>query len=300
VPALKRVVDYVHSQSSHLSMQLAHAGRKASKVAPWLIAVRGQWITTHPSVGGWPDRIVGPSPTKWSDSYETPNELTKEGIKEIVDAFGISAKLAVEAGIDSLEIHAAHGYLLSSFLSGAVNKRTDEYGGSFENRTRILFETIESVRKNIPESMPLFVRVSGSDWLDKSKFPDAWEVEDTIRLSKLLYASGVDMLDVSGGGNHPEQVIAMFSETQITMAANVRTALNQEGGDAAKLLVSAVGQIKDGKSAEAILQSGGADIITCGRAFLEDPGFVLHCAEELGVPIKWPNQYSRRHIKTRY
>jgi 2,4-dienoyl-CoA reductase-like NADH-dependent reductase (Old Yellow Enzyme family) len=257
-------------------------------------------MIAQPSVGGWPDRIVGPSPIQWNSSYPTPNELSKEGIKEIVDAFGKSAKLAVGAGVDSLEIHAAHGYLLNSFLSGAINKRTDEYGGSFENRTRMLFETIASIRKNISESVPLFVRVSGSDWLDKSKFPDAWDVEDTIRLAKMLYASGVDLLDVSAGGNHPEQVIAMFSETQIKMAAEVRKALHEEGGDAAKLLVSAVGQIKDGKSAEAILQSGGADIITCGRAFLEDPGFVLHCAEELGVPIKWPNQYLRRHVKARW
>jgi 2,4-dienoyl-CoA reductase-like NADH-dependent reductase (Old Yellow Enzyme family) len=245
-------------------------------------------------IGGWPDAVVGPSPIAWDPNYALPHELSRQEVRDVTNAFAAAAKRAVRAGVDSVEIHAAHGYLLNSFLSGASNHRTDEYGGSFEGRTRIVFETIEAVRAVIPSAMPLFLRVSSTDWLDEKKYPTAWGVADTIRLAKLLYVRGVDLLDCSSGGNHPEQNIQPHNEYQIEIAGQVKKALREEEGEAGKLLIGAVGGVGDGKWANKIVADGMADVVLAARAFLRSSEFTLTCADELGVKVQWPLQYLRR------
>jgi 2,4-dienoyl-CoA reductase-like NADH-dependent reductase (Old Yellow Enzyme family) len=292
--SLRRIATYFHSQGKHLSLQLAHAGRKASVVAPWLGHERGKSIMATKAIGGWPDKVVGPSPIPWSDHLATPIEMSKEDIKDVVQAFAVAATRCVRAGVDSLEIHAAHGYLIHSFLSGASNTRTDEYGGSFGNRIRILMETVDAIRKVIPKDMPLFVRISATDWLDKKEFPTAWDVEDSIALAKLLYVRGVDLLDVSSGGNHEKQKVAPHNEYQVEIAERIKKELLAEGGEAAKLLISAVGGIADGVWANKILEEKGIDCVRAARAFLRNPGFAVECAEQLGVTVEWPTQYHRR------
>lgn len=297
IAPLARIATYLHSQGKHLSLQLGHAGRKASTVAPWLDHERGKSILATRVIGGWPDEVVGPSAIPWSRNLATPREMSKAEIRSTVDAFAAAATRCVKAGVDSLELHAAHGYLIHQFLSGVSNTRTDEYGGSFENRIRLLLETINAVRAVIPASMPLFVRISATDWLDKQEYPDAWDVEDTIKLAKLLYPRGVDLLDVSSGGNHEKQMIAPHNEYQVEIAQRVKKELVQAGGEAAKLLVSAVGGIGDGVWANKCLEEKGLDAVFAARAFLRDAGFAATCAEELGVQIQWPKQYLRKGRK---
>ncbi|KAI5846800.1 NADH:flavin oxidoreductase/NADH oxidase [Tricharina praecox] len=293
IASLARVATYIHSQSKHFSVQLAHAGRKASTVAPWLDHERGKSILATPQIGGWPSSVVGASPIRWSADHALPRELTTAEIAAVVAAFAAAAVRCVKAGVDSLQIHAAHGYLVHSFMSGASNTRTDAYGGAFENRVRILLEIVDAVREVIPSSMPLMVRVSGTDWLPEEKYPTAWTLEDTVRLAKQLYAHGVDLLDVSSGGNHENQQISPHNTYQVQMAEKVKAALLAEGGEPAKLLVSAVGAIADGVWANKIVAEMGVDAVFVARAFLRDPNFVLRCAEELGVRVQPPLQYLR-------
>lgn len=244
------------------------------------------------SNGGWEDSVYGPSEEPWDEHHAVPHALTVEGIQRVVAAFKETARRAVEAGVDTIQIHSAHGYLLHSFLSGAINKRTDNYGGSFENRTRLLWEIIAAVREVIPETMPLQVRVSGTDWLDAEKYPEAWEIEQTVRLAKELEKDGrVDLLDVSSGGNHKDQQIVGFGSYQIDLAEKVSQAL----GEKRRLVVTAVGGIAGGAQAEEVLQKGQADAVCIGRAFLREPSFVGRCARELGVEtdVKVINQYHR-------
>ncbi|KAF8503175.1 FMN-linked oxidoreductase [Gautieria morchelliformis] len=265
IEPLKRIVDFAHSQSQKICIQLAHAGRKASTVAPWLHT----GATASPLANGWPDDVA----------------LTKEGIKEIVAAFVHAAQRAMRAGIDLIEIHNAHGYLLFSFCSPASNKRTDEYGGSFENRIRFTLEVVDAIRATIPSDMPLLLRISATDWLEES-LPDtpSWRLGDTVKLAKILSTRGVDFLDVSSGGNHPKQKVRGGPAYQAPFAAAVKEQL----GD--KLLVGSVGSIKDGKLAESLLQNGMTDVTLVGRQFQRRPGLVWDWADELGVKIKVANQ----------
>lgn len=198
---LKRIVDFAHSQGQKIGIQLAHAGRKASTVAPWLSAgaVAGE------DVGGWPGTVYGPSSIPWNEQHAPVKALTLDEINGVTEAWAAAVRRAVQVGFDLIEIHNAHGYLLHSFLSPVSNTRTDEYGGSFENRTRLTREIVEITRKNMPESMPLFLRISGTDYLEAQADMESWRVEDTVKLAPTLAELGVDLLDVSGGGNHPKQ-----------------------------------------------------------------------------------------------
>ncbi|KAF7986396.1 hypothetical protein HWV62_35442 [Athelia sp. TMB] len=278
IAPLKAIVDFAHSQNQKIGIQLAHAGRKASTIAPWLSG----GVTATESVGGWPDNVQGPSAIPWGEGYPNPKEASVEYIKSVVEAFAASAKRAIEAGIDVIEIHNAHGYLAQSFLSPVSNKRTDQYGGSFENRTRFTLELVDAVRAAIPKDTPLFLRISASDWLEES-LPNepSWTAEDTVRLAPILAEHGVDFLDVSSAGNHPKQKIKGYGAGpyQTHFAAAVKEAV----GD--KLIVGAVGGIKSGKVAQEILEKGQADVAIVGRWFQKDPALVWTFAEELGVDI---------------
>ncbi|RDL29922.1 uncharacterized protein BP5553_10549 [Venustampulla echinocandica] len=311
IAPIRRVADFVHSQGQKLGIQLAHAGRKASTVAPWL-ADRGKSVVATKDVNGWPDDVVAPSAIVWGDGYVPPKEMTENDIKDIVDGFRDSAKRAVQAGVDVIEIHAAHGYLLCSFLSPISNRRTDKYGGSFENRIRMLLEVIQAVREAIPIGMPLLVRVSATEWME-SQAPESWDVESTIRLAKLLPGLGVDLLDVSSGGNNPAQQIEMHTDFQTGIAGRIRTELFKSG--IRDLLIGAVGMITEAEVAKSIVEAGKAvevdqtieiideqdavakaDIVLVARQFLREPEWVLRVAHTLGVDVQWPNQYGRAKL----
>ncbi|KAG6886943.1 hypothetical protein C0995_003027, partial [Termitomyces sp. Mi166 len=279
---LAEIVEFAHSQGQKIGIQLAHAGRKASTIAPWI----GDQ-TASVEVGGWPDDVWGPSTIPYSDQYPKPRELSKEGIKRVVDAFVAAAKRALKAGFDVIEIHNAHGYLLQSFLSPISNKRTDEYGGSFENRTRLTLEIVDAVRAVIPDNMPLFLRISATDRLDEVMPNEpSWRSEDTTRFAPILHAHGVDFLDVSTGGNHPKQKVKGGPAYQAPFSHDVKKALD----DSSKLVVGCVGAITDGHTAQGVLDKGQADVIFVGRNFIKNPGTVWTFAEDLGVEIKVANQ----------
>ncbi|KAJ3541213.1 hypothetical protein NM208_g4714 [Fusarium decemcellulare] len=266
IEPLKRIVEFAHGQNQKIAVQLAHAGRKASCVSPWL---SGNAVAVE-EVGGWPNEILGPSAISQEEGVNpVPKALTKEDIEELKIAFAEAAKRAVKAGFDAIEVHSAHGYLLHQFLSPVSNQRTDEYGGSFENRSRLLLEVVESIRGVIPEAVPLFVRISATDWFEfdsalKQEFPESWTVDQSVPLVSLLADRGVDLVDVH-------------------FAQEIKKAV----GD--KILVSAVGGIKTGALAEDALQSG-LDTVMAGRWFQQNPGLVAAFATELGVKIKMANQ----------
>ncbi|KAI0671006.1 FMN-linked oxidoreductase [Trametes maxima] len=281
IEPLQRIVQFAHSQSQKIAIQLAHAGRKASTVAPWLDA--GALATEV--VGGWPEDVVAPSAIPYNENFPKPKELDKAGIKRIVAAFVAAAQRALRAGFDVIEIHNAHGYLLDSFISPVANKRTDEYGGSFENRVRLTLEIVDAVRAVIPPSMPLFLRISATDWLEES-LPNepSWRSGDTVRLAGILAEHGVDFLDVSTGGLHPAQKIKGGPAYQAPFAEAVKRA----HGD--KILVGSVGVITDGKTAQGVLDKGQADVVLVGRQFQKNPGTVWAFAEDLGVTLTQAHQ----------
>ncbi|OCH92583.1 FMN-linked oxidoreductase [Obba rivulosa] len=285
VAPLQKLVDFAHAQNQKVGVQLAHAGRKASTVAPWLSAEHG----ASAAVGGWPHDVYAPSAVAYNPenpAYPVPKALTTQGIRELVGAFAGAARRAVEAGVDAVEIHGAHGYLIHEFVSPVTNKRTDEYGGSFENRTRFAVEVVDAVRAVIPSDMPLFFRVSASDWLEEVA-PDepSWRIEDTIRLGEILAEHGVDLYDVSSGGLERRQKILFKAPTY---QAHFSEAVKKQLGD--KILVSAVGGITSGSVAQQVLEEGQADLIFVGRQFLRDHQTVWTFARDLEVEIRLPNQ----------
>ncbi|KAF5379008.1 hypothetical protein D9615_006057 [Tricholomella constricta] len=292
---LAAIVEFAHSQGQKIGIQLAHAGRKASTSAPWIDGDE----TAFAAAGGWPEDVWGPSDVPFDETYPRPKALTKEGIRRVVQAFVDAARRAVEAGVDVVEIHNAHGYLLHSFLSPVSNKRTDEYGGSFENRTRLTVEIVDAVRAAIPEDMPLFLRISATDWLE-DVFPNepSWRSEDTVKLAPLLHAHGIDFLDVSTGGNHPDQKISGGPAYQAPFAHDVKKALDP----ASKLIVGSVGSITNGHVAQGVLDKGQADAVLVGRQFQKNPGTVWAFAEDLGIEIQLANQlrwgFKGRGVKT--
>lgn len=243
-------------------------------MAPWLS--RGE--TAVEEVNGWPDNVYAPSALSFSDAFPNPKAMTKEDIKNLKTDFVASVKRAIKAGFDVIEIHNAHGYLLHEFLSPVSNKRTDEYGGSWENRTRLTLEIVEAVRATIPEDMPLFLRISATDWLDEQKkeFPESWTVQDTVKLAPLLAERGVDLLDVSSGGIHPSQHIHAGPGYQAPFA----NAVKEKVGNS--LLVASVGSITNGPQAQKLLEEG-LDAVLVGRYFQRNPGLVWAFADELGV-----------------
>lgn len=278
---LKQHVQFAHSQGQHIAIQLAHAGRKASTVAPWLSPA----ATATRDVGGWPDDVVAPSAIRFDENYPQPRALTIEEIEQIKLDFMAAAKRAIKTGFDALEIHSAHGYLLHSFLSPVTNHRTDQYGGSFENRARLLLEITDGFRAVMPEDMPLVVRVSATDWLEdvEGYGADSWKLSDTVRLAELLAKRGVDVIDVSSGGNHPQQKIKPGPGYQAPFAKAVKRAV----GDS--MLVGTVGSITNGQQAEDLLVGGKdeddtpLDIVSAGRMFQKNPGLVWAWADDVRI-----------------
>ncbi|KAF7592211.1 hypothetical protein BBP40_000482 [Aspergillus hancockii] len=284
---LKRITEFAHSQNQKIAIQLAHAGRKGSAVAPWL---SGNAMAVK-EVGGWPDEIVAPSAIPQEEGINTvPKALTGKDIAALKKDFGEAAKRAVKANFDAIEIHAAHGYLLHQFLSPVSNQRTDEYGGSFENRVRLVLEVVEEIRAVIPATMPLLVRISATDWFEfddsfKEEFPESWTIAQSVQLAPLLADRGVDLVDVSSGGVHAKSAIAIKATPayQVHFAQEIKKAV----GD--KLLISAVGGIKTGALAEEVVQSG-IDAVQAGRWFQQNPGLVRAFANELGVKVRMATQ----------
>ncbi|KAF7940414.1 uncharacterized protein EAE98_000541 [Botrytis deweyae] len=294
IAPLRRIVQFAHSQGQKIGIQLAHAGRKASTVAPWLSMSRGPAAPTKNVNGyendgftpahGWPDNVMAPSAIAYKDKNIIPHEMTRDDIKSLVNAFGDATKRAIEAGFDAIEIHGAHGYLLHQFLSPASNKRTDDYGGSFENRTRVVVEIVDLTRQIMPKDMPLFFRVSGSEWLEHLAPEPSWDIQESIKLAKILATRGVDVLDVSSGGNDPRQKIKGGPGYQAPFARQIKLAV----GDS--LLVGTVGSITSGVQANDLLKDNGLDMIFIGRMFQKNPGLVWTFADELDVDTKVANQ----------
>jgi len=274
IEPLARIVRYIHEQGSVAGMQLAHAGRKASTYRPW----DGNGAILEKD-GGWND-VVAPSALRFTDSYPMPKELSIDAIKNITSAFAAAARRACEAGFRVIEIHAAHGYLLHEFLSPLSNHRADAYGGSFENRTRLLRETVAAVRKSWPERAPLFVRISATDWVE-----GGWDIEQSVELARQLKELGVDLMDCSSGGNVPR--------AQIPVGPGYQTAFADQIRREAKILTGAVGMITSPIQAEQIVTTGQADAVIIAREFLRDPYWPLRAARELGQSVSWPVQYLR-------
>jgi 2,4-dienoyl-CoA reductase-like NADH-dependent reductase (Old Yellow Enzyme family) len=271
---LRRIAAFVHSQGACAGMQLAHAGRKAStssgfQPGPALVP---------PSAGGW--QPVAPSAVAFSPDYAVPVALDPDGIRVVVEAFAQAARRAREAGFDFVEIHAAHGYLLHQFLSPLANRRSDEYGGSFENRVRLTLEVVDAVRREWPEHLPLFVRISATDWAE-----GGWNPDDSVKLARLMRARGVDLVDVSSGGLVPGVKIPLEPGYQVSFAGRIR----REAGVA----TAAVGLITKPEQANAIIAEGEADLVLLARAEIRDPYWPLHAAAALGQTVSWPVQYLR-------
>lgn len=268
IPGVKAVADFIHAQNSLVGMQLAHAGRKASTVSPWVASrFKKPSVRADAEAGGWAENVVGPSggeaftwdalsSTDPDGGFWAPRELSQADIDELVQAWVDAAVRSVKAGVDVIEIHGAHGYLLHQFLSPVTNQRTDRYGGSFENRTRLLIDIVKALRAAIPETMPLFLRLSATEWLEETEVGKkfgSWDVASTIELAKIVSELGVDFLDVSSGGNHPEQRINMFrsSDYQTKIAAQIRKELRAAGS---KMLIGAVGLITEAEQARGIVE----------------------------------------------
>jgi 2,4-dienoyl-CoA reductase-like NADH-dependent reductase (Old Yellow Enzyme family) len=279
IAMLARIVEFLHGQGAHAGIQLAHAGRKASMQRPW----DGERLLS-PEEGGWAN-VKAPSAIAFNPTYMKPHELDVAGIGEVSRAFAGSAGRAIAAGFDVIELHAAHGYLLHEFLSPLSNQRTDEYGGSFENRIRMLVETVGRVRAVMPEGMPLFVRISATDWT-----AGGWDEAQSVVLAKILQGHGVDLIDCSSGGNVSGATIPTGPGYQVPFAEQIRA----EAG----IATGAVGQITQAVQAEAIVASGQADLVFLARQMLRDPYWPLHAAEELGVAMTWPPQYLRAGHRT--
>jgi len=273
VAAWSRVARFIRGQGAAAGIQLAHAGRKASTDAPWRGG--GPLDAGH---GGWTP--VAPSAIPFDEGYPTPVALDANGIAKVIEDFRAAAQRAREAGFEVIEIHGAHGYLIHQFLSPLSNTRTDQYGGSLENRARLLREIIAAVRENWPAPMPLWVRLSATDWAQ-----GGWDIGECVQLARLLRADGVDVIDCSSGGTVPHPKIPVGPGFQVPFAARIR----REAG----IPTSTVGLITEPRQAEEILQRGDADVIEMAREFLRDPYFPRRAAKELGESIRAPEQYER-------
>ncbi|MFF8810045.1 NADH:flavin oxidoreductase/NADH oxidase [Streptomyces omiyaensis] len=269
---LRRIASFVKAQGSVPGIQIAHAGRKASTQRPWL--GRGPAAAEE----AW--QPVGPSPVAFADGYPVPTELTEDGIREVVGQFAAAARRALAAGFEVVEVHGAHGYLIGEFLSPHSNHRTDAYGGSFENRTRLALEVVDAVRAVWPEELPVFFRISATDWLEEA----GWTPDETVRFAALLREHGVDLLDVSTGGNASTARIPVAPGYQVPFAARVKA----ETG----LPVAAVGLITEPRQAEKILADDEADAVLLGRELLRDASWPRRAARELEGTAFTPPQYA--------
>jgi len=298
IAPLKRIVDFVHGQGGTIGIQLAHAGRKASTYAMFVQPRRDADKSLPKSEvataeeNGWPDNVVGPSDIPFSDAYPKPKPLTKEGIQNVVDAFGAATERCKKIGFDFIEIHGAHGYLISSFVSPLSNKRIDEYGGSLENRIRLPLEVAKKVREVWGEEKPVFVRISAVDWAegpekDASGEWKQWGIEQsTILAAELQKVAGIDLIDVSSGGNWSAQKITIGPGYQVDFAEHIKKALPN-------LLIAAVGLITDPHQAEGYLKDGKADVVLLARELLRHVDWPLYAAQTLGVAVKPAVQYDR-------
>jgi 2,4-dienoyl-CoA reductase-like NADH-dependent reductase (Old Yellow Enzyme family) len=282
---LKKITDFLHQHGSAAGMQLAHAGRKGSTAPPW-----DPPHVVPPSEGGWTD-VAAPSAIPFADNYANPTALDRAGIVGIRQAFAAAANRALQAGFDIVELHAAHGYLLQEFLSPISNQRTDEYGGNFENRIRLLLEVADAVRVVWPEYLPMFVRISATDWAEtvpvtSTHSPEpGWAVEDSVALAAQLKSHGVDLVDVSSGGNLPNTKIPAGAGYQTGFAERIR----RETG----ILTGSVGMISEPVQADHIIRTGQADLVLLAREMLRDPYWPMRAAQELKQTISWPKQYTR-------
>lgn len=275
VPKLKEIVEFIHAHGAVAGMQLAHAGFKASTAPPW-----DGGGPVAPEAGGW-ERILAPGATAFQPGWIVPHALESGEIAQVVEQFAAAARRALAAGFRVLEIHAAHGYLLHEFLSPIVNRRDDAYGGSFENRTRMLREVVQAVRAVMPDDLPLFVRISASDWVE-----GGWTVEGSAALARDLKPLGVDLIDASSGGIVPNAKIALGPGYQVPFARYIR--------EYASIATGAVGLITQPQQAEDIIASASADIVLLARELLRQPNWPLLAAAELGVDVPyWPKQYLR-------
>ena len=274
VEPLARIVRVMEEHGAVAGVQLAHAGRKASTGRPWENAK-----TVSVAEGGW-EEVVAPSAVPFADGHLTPQALDEHGIADVVRAFADAARRARSAGMQVIELHAAHGYLIHQFLSPLSNRRTDKYGGAFENRTRLVREVAQAVRAVWPEKLPLFARLSATDWTD-----GGWDVAQTVELARLLREDGVDLIDCTSGGNVAKARIPFAPGYQVAFAEQVR----RESGVA----TAAIGLITEATHADEIIRAGHADLVLLARELLRDPYWPLHAAQVLGQPGRWPVQYLR-------
>lgn len=273
IEKLRQITTFIASQGAVPGIQLAHAGRKAACAMPWK---GGRQLNVNE--GGW--MTVAPSAIPFYSEDSVPEELDERGIRKVIEDFRVAASRALAAGYQVVEIHAAHGYLMHQFLSPLSNKRTDRYGGSFDNRIRLLLEVVEAVRSVWPENLPLFVRISATDWA-----VGGWNPEESVSLCKILKTNGVDLIDCSTGGLVPDVKVPVGPGFQVEFAGKIRKE--------AAILTSAVGLITKPKQAETILEQGSADLILIGRESLREPYFPFKAAVSLGDEIDWPVQYIR-------
>jgi len=277
VEKLQQIVSFIHSQHSKAGIQLAHAGRKASTNSPW----KGDDFV-RPDEGGW--QTLAPSPLPFYDTDNVPHALTVEEIAQIIDQFGAATRRARSAGYDVVEIHAAHGYLVYQFLSPLSNQRKDHYGGSFQNRIRLLSEIVEAVKSEMQETQSLFVRISATDYLE-----GGWDLQQSVQLSIAMEKQGVHLVDVSSGALSPKAVIKAGPGYQVPFAEAIKKSCN--------IAVGAVGIIVDAEQAEAILKNEQADVIFMARELLRNPYFPLHAAQQLDGENIYPDQYKRAYRK---
>jgi len=272
--AFKPIVKFCKSCGTVMGIQLAHAGRKASTNPPWL----GD-KPLKPDEGGW--QVLGPSPIPFDEGYPVPKEMDESDIKKVIKDFSNGAKNADKAGFDLIEIHAAHGYLINEFLSPISNKRKDKYGGSLENRARLLLEVLDAIKsEGWPKNKPIFVRISAVDWVE-----GGFDLESAVILAKMLKEAGVSLIDCSSGGIAPNAKMNIYYGYQLGFAKEIR--------EKAGIAVSGVGLITKPEFADFILSSGTADMVEMGRELLRNPYWPLNAAHKLGVDIEWPKQYLR-------
>jgi 2,4-dienoyl-CoA reductase-like NADH-dependent reductase (Old Yellow Enzyme family) len=281
IAPLARITEFVKAQGAVPAIQLAHAGRNASMPKPWAATLNA----LSASDGGW--EPVAPTTAPFSEGYATPRALDRAGMDKVIADFAAATRRAQAAGFLLAEIHGAHGYLLHEFLSPLSNTRTDEYGGSFANRVRFPLEVVRAVRANFPAELPVWARLSVTDWVEASKEIPAGglTVEDSIAFARLLKAEGIDLIDCSSGGNDPRQQIPVGPGYQVAFAERIRRE--------ADIPTCAVGMITAPEQADQIIRSGQADVVSLARELLRDPYWPLHAAEILHKPGVWPVQYER-------
>ena len=271
--AYKKITAFIKSQNSIPAIQLAHAGRKASTYAPW----KGRGAVDEKE-GGW--QTIAPSPIPFSDNYPIPKEMSKQDIQDVLGQFKLATERSIEAGFQIIELHFAHGYLVHEFLSPLSNFRNDEYGGSLENRCRLAIEIARNVRNTIPEEMPLFVRISSTDWVE-----DGWDISQSVKLAEWLKDTGIDLIDCSSGGNVAKADIPLEPGYQVPFSDEIRKKV--------EILTAGVGLITSPEQAENIIRTGQADLIVLAREMLRNPYWPLYAAEKLKTDIQWPDQYKR-------